>query len=73
MDSKPRLSQTHSFTIRLWSERLDDDTSEWRGRLQHIDSGERRYFRDAESLYNALLNILADTDPQHSTEEEPKR
>ena len=70
MDPKPRLSQTHSFTIRLWSERLDDDVYEWRGRLQHTESGERRYFRNAESLYGALLNILADTDPQPLTEEE---
>jgi len=28
-----------------------------------MDSGERRYFRDAESLYGALLNILADINP----------
>ncbi len=63
MDSKPRLSQTHSFTIRLWSERLDDDMSEWRGRLQHTDSGETRYFRDTKSLYGTLLNILADINP----------
>ena len=62
MNPEPRLSQTHSFTIRLWSERLDDDTYEWRGRLQHTDSGERRYFRDAESLYGALLNILSNVD-----------
>lgn len=62
MNPEPRLSQTHSFTLRLWSERLDDDVYEWRGHLQHTDSGERRYFRDAQSLYDALLNILADVD-----------
>jgi hypothetical protein len=70
MDPKPLLSQTHSFTIRLWSERLDDDMYEWRGRLQHMDSSERRYFRDAESLYGALLNILGDANPQPPTQEE---
>jgi hypothetical protein len=70
MNPELRLSQTHSFTIRLWSEQLDDDTYEWRGRLQHMDSGERRYFRDAESLYGALLNILADADPRLLAEKE---
>ena len=69
MDPKTRLSQTHNFTIRLWSERLDNDKYEWRGRLQHTESGERRYFRNAESLYGVLLDILADTDPQPPTEE----
>jgi len=29
---------------------MADGRLEWRGRVQHVLSGERRYFRDAHSL-----------------------
>ncbi len=34
------------FTVRLWVEDLGDDRKEWRGKVQHVLSGEAQYFRD---------------------------
>ena len=41
---------THLFTVRVWLETLDDDHSEWRGKVQHVLSGEGRAFRDWPAL-----------------------
>jgi hypothetical protein len=41
---------SHLFSLRLWCERLEDGRLEWRGRVQHVLSGERRYFRDPQAL-----------------------
>jgi len=37
---------SHLFTVRMWRETLDEGRTEWRLRVQHVLSGERRYFRD---------------------------
>jgi hypothetical protein len=41
--------QSELFTVRLWREQLNDHW-EWRGRVQHVMSGETRYFRDWQTL-----------------------
>ncbi len=41
------------FTVRLWREQLSDH-GEWRGKVQHVMSGETRYFRDWETLIDFL-------------------
>lgn len=51
---------THLFTLRVWQETLDDGRVEWRGRVEHVLSGERRYFRDWASLITHLLCMLQD-------------
>jgi hypothetical protein len=38
------------FTVRVWQEDRGDGQSEWRGRVQHLLSGEARYFRDWQTL-----------------------
>jgi len=53
MDDQPQQFsslESHLFNVRLWHERMADGRLEWRGRVQHVLSGERRYFRDAHSL-----------------------
>ncbi len=47
------------FTVRLWREQLNDH-GEWRGKVQHVTSGETRYFRDWAALILALQEMLAD-------------
>jgi hypothetical protein len=49
--TEPNQSQCHSelFTVRLWREQLNDHW-EWRGKVQHVLSGETRYFRDWQTL-----------------------
>jgi hypothetical protein len=51
---------SHLFTVRLWLEELADGGSEWRGRVQHVLSGETRYFRE----WAALAAFLQDASQQ---------
>ncbi len=44
------------FTVRLWRERLDDHW-EWRGKVQHVVTGEIRYFRDWRVLLDFLQEV----------------
>lgn len=46
------------FTVRVWLEDLDNGRSEWRGKVQHVLSGEARYFRDWPTLIAALQEML---------------
>ncbi len=48
----PSESPQHSqlFTVRVWREDRGDGQSEWRGKVQHVLSGEARYFRDWQTL-----------------------
>ena len=48
----------HLFLVRLWRERLDQERFEWRGQVKNTSTGEVRYFRNAASLYDALLVLL---------------
>lgn len=50
MAEEKRLLATQLFTVRFWLEALGDDRHEWRGRAQHIESGEVIYFRDWHQL-----------------------
>jgi hypothetical protein len=50
---------SHLFTLRIWSEPLSKDLVEWRGRVEHVSSGETFYFRDWSSLVTLLLAILS--------------
>lgn len=38
------------FTLRLWLEDLGAGQTDWRGKVQHVNSGETLYFRDWETL-----------------------
>ena len=66
-DVERRLPRSHLFTVRLWIEPLGDDQFEQRGRVQHVLSGERRYFRDWPTLVRYLERKLQGLD----TEETP--
>jgi hypothetical protein len=51
---------SHLFTVRLWLEELGDGQSEWRGQVQHVLSGETRYFREWASLGEVLAGLVAE-------------
>ena len=53
MEQQQPLS--HLFTVRLWREELGNGQTEWRGKVQHVTSGEVRYFRDWPTLIAFLL------------------
>jgi hypothetical protein len=41
---------SHLFMLRLWLEDLGNGQTDWRGKVQHVNSGEARYFRDWSTL-----------------------
>lgn len=53
-----RLPRSQLFTVRLWLEDLGEGRSEWRGRVEHVLSGQTRYFRDWATLIAALQEML---------------
>lgn len=58
---------SHLFTLRLWREELGGGEIEWRGKVQHVTSGEVRYFRDWPTLVTFLQQLLASSDPDANT------
>jgi hypothetical protein len=44
--------RTAVFIVRVWCERGDGDTAvtEWRGSVEHIQSGQRAFFRNLEAV-----------------------
>ncbi len=44
------LQRAHSFMLRMWLEDVGGGQREWRGKIQHVASGEARYFRDWPAL-----------------------
>lgn len=64
MSKGPSHHRTHLFTLRLWAEDLGDDRREWRGKVQHVLSGEARYFRDWRTLISFLLELLPRDDDE---------
>jgi hypothetical protein len=61
--------RTHLFTLRLWSEALGDGETEWRGKAQHVLSGEARYFRDWPALVAFLQETLSILDEEGGASE----
>ena len=49
---------SHLFTLRLWPEDLGGGQIDWRGRVQHVTSGESRYFRDWATLEAFLEELM---------------
>ena len=45
-------AEGHSFVVRLWREHDDEARAadDWRGWIDHVASGERRYFRTFEDI-----------------------
>ena len=56
MDKNQPRSYSYLFTVRLWVEELGNGQTEWRGQVQHVMSGEKRYFRDWSTLI-AFLRV----------------
>ena len=58
-DNPKPTHHSHLFTVRLWLEELGDGQSEWRGQVQHVLSGEMRYFRDLATLVTCVVAMLS--------------
>lgn len=58
MTNKPS-SRSHLFTVRLWPEQSGDGQGEWHGKVQHVLSGEARYFQGWDGLVTLLQETVA--------------
>lgn len=71
MDDEPRPASSHLFTLRLWRAEAGDGQTEWRGKLQHVLSGESRYFQNWPALVASLHAMLSEQRrEQRSAEDE---
>lgn len=45
-------ADVHSFVMRLWRENQEDPDApaEWRGWIEHVQSGQRHYFRELNDI-----------------------
>jgi len=62
-DAGHPAQSSHLFTLRLWSEDLGSGQTDWRGKIQHVNSGEARYFRDWPTLEAFVEGLLRRVDP----------
>jgi hypothetical protein len=60
MEKTRRTPGSHLFTVRLWNEVVSEDRTEWRGKVQHVLSGEVRYFRDWPTLIAFLMDTVGE-------------
>ncbi|NJD59721.1 MAG: hypothetical protein C3F13_14355 [Anaerolineales bacterium] len=59
MTDKEETSQpSQLFTLRMWLEDLGEGQMDWRGKVQHIGSGEVRYFRSWQMLRDFVEDKL---------------
>jgi hypothetical protein len=56
--SEQHGARSHLFTLRVWSEEIGNGRVEWRGKLQHVTTGEAVYFREWAALLPVLLLML---------------
>jgi hypothetical protein len=58
-DSGRPAQRSHVFILRLWLEDLGSGQTDWRGKVQYVNNGEARYFRDwptLEAFMESLMN-----------------
>jgi hypothetical protein len=73
MPSDQPHPRTHLFTVRLWVEPMGDDQGELRMQVQHLLSGETRYFRAWSEVVAFLLAKMQALDSAKRTEGGNKR
>jgi hypothetical protein len=69
-DADRQAHRSHLFMLRLWPEDLGSGQIDWRGSIQHVNSGEARYFRDWPTLEAFVQGLLRRTDPEGSHADE---
>jgi hypothetical protein len=71
-------AEAHSFVMRIWQENRDDpdDTVEWRGWIEHVQSAQRHYFRsigEIPHIVSAYVGPAAEVDEQVFMPIQPNR
>jgi hypothetical protein len=62
-DADHGAQKSHVFMLRLWPEDLGSGQTDWRGKVQHVNSGEVRYFRDWQTMEAFVEGLLYKVDP----------
>jgi hypothetical protein len=65
-DAAPSAPRSQLFMLRLWPEDLGGGQIDWRGKVQHMTSGEARYFRDWSTLEAFVEGLLHRIEAQAS-------
>jgi hypothetical protein len=68
MDRERQHPRSHLFTVQDWQEELGQGQTEWRGKAQHVSSGQGYYFREWPKLILFLQEMLSI--PESDTESE---
>ena len=57
---RPIVQDTKSFVVRVWQEprEIEGEPPVWRGWVEHVQSGDRVYFRDLEESANFISSHL---------------
>jgi hypothetical protein len=63
MDRPSKSPRSQLFTVRVWKEEVSNGQIEWRGKVQLVNSGDVRYFRDWDALVPLLLTMLLEPQP----------
>jgi hypothetical protein len=55
------LDDTHSFVVRIWHEGKDlpGNATAWRGSIEHVGEGKRRYFVDLAEIGRYIREHVA--------------
>jgi hypothetical protein len=63
-DADPPARRSHLFVLRLWPEDVGCGQTDWRGKVQHVNSGEARYYRDWPTLEAFVEGLLRGSEPE---------
>lgn len=63
--------RSHSFIVRLWREGRErpDAVQEWRGVVEHVPSGERRYFLELSEIVAFIQANISPVRPDSENRE----
>lgn len=50
MPARSREAHSSLYTVRVWSEEVENGGIEWRGKVQSIPDGETLFFRDWDAM-----------------------
>jgi len=58
----PPEQRSQLFTLRLWLDHPGRGKPVWRAKVQHVNSGEVRYFRDWSTLETFVEGLISQSD-----------
>jgi len=69
---QPEKQSPRTFIVRLWRERSEDRAFIWRGSVDYVQSGERAYFQNIESLKEVIARLAGSTWPENGEHPEER-